>query len=178
MVEIQTATRRIYEGRIISVRVDNVRLEDGREAVREVVEHPGAVAVVPVLDGRIVMVRQYRYPAGREMLEIPAGTLKAGEDPLECAKRELTEETGYRAAEMRKFFHAWLAPGYSEEQMHFFLATGLTPCQGEQDEDEHVEVEMLEVSDVLAAVREGRISDAKTAAGLLLALEILRDPAA
>lgn len=173
MVEIQTGSRRIYEGRIINVRVDSVRLDDGREAVREVVEHPGAVAVVPVLDGRIVMVRQFRYPARREMLEIPAGTLKPGEEPLECARRELIEETGYRAGEMRRFFHAWLAPGYSEEQMHFFLATGLTPCHGEQDEDEQVEVEMLEMGGILPAIREGRISDAKTAAGLLLALEIL-----
>ncbi len=174
-MERQTGTRRIYDGRIIRVRVDTVRLDDGREAVREVVEHPGAVAVVPVLDSRIVMVRQFRYPAGREMLEIPAGTLEPGEDPQQCAERELAEETGYQAGRMRRFFHAWLAPGYSEEQMHFYLATDLSPCSAEQDEDEAVAVELLEQEDVLQALEDGRICDAKTAAGLLLALNILSE---
>jgi len=174
MDEITVETRRIYDGRVVSLRVDTVKMPNGRPATREIVEHPGAVAIVPVLGESIVMVRQFRCPVNEVLLEIPAGTLRRGEDPADCAARELIEETNFKAETLTKLLFAYLAPGYSEEAMHFYLATGLTPCQGQQDEDENVEVELLPVSEVMEAIRAGRVRDAKSVAGLLVALDLLR----
>lgn len=173
MPEEVLGTRRIYEGRVINLRVDQVRLSSGIEAKREIVEHPGAVAIVPVLEGgRVVLVRQYRSAVAEDLLEIPAGTLKKGEDPLVCAKRELIEETNYSAGRMEQFMFSWVAPGYSSEAMYYFLATDLAPCQGTQDEDEDVSVEIVELAEVLKLIQSGKIRDTKTIAGLLAALQL------
>ncbi|HEX8835109.1 MAG TPA: NUDIX hydrolase [Abditibacteriaceae bacterium] len=161
-------TRRIHEGRIINMREDTVRMPSGREAKREIIEHKGAVCVVPVLaDGRIAMVRQFRKPAETALLEIPAGGLNPGETPAECAHRELIEECGLDAAKITPFFSAYLAPGYSTELIHGFLAEELTETSTNPDEDENVELEIYELSELLAMIDDGRICDSKTLCGLL-----------
>jgi ADP-ribose pyrophosphatase len=167
-VETTLSTRRIHEGRIINLREDVVQLVDGREAKREIVEHKGAVCIVPVLpDGRIVMVRQYRKPAESDLLEVPAGGLEAGETPIECARRELTEECGYAAGKVTPLFEAYLAPGYSTELMYGFLGEELTPAETNPDEDENVEVELYTLEELLPMIDEGSLRDAKTVSALL-----------
>ncbi len=166
--ENTVTSRRIHEGRIINLREDTVMTPSGRTALREIVEHKGAVAIVPVLDdGRVVMVRQFRKPAEDALLEIPAGGLEAGEDPADCARRELREECGLNAGRMEPLFSMYLAPGYSTELLHVFLAEELTPTETHLDEDENVEVETLDLPLLLQMIDDGGIRDAKTIAGLL-----------
>ena len=161
-------SRRVYEGRIVTLRVDRVTLGDGHQAQREVVEHAHAVAVVPVTDeGHIVMVRQYRLPAGAAMLEVPAGVIDSGESPDAAAQRELREETGQRAGRLTRLGGFWVAPGYCTEYIHVYLAEGLSESRLEADEDERIEVEVLALDDALARVDDGRIEDAKSIVGLL-----------
>jgi len=175
LVEKIIESKRIYDGKVVSLRVDTVRLPDGKDATREIVEHRGAVAIVPLLDSRqVVMVRQYRQAAGETLLEIPAGTLDPGEDPEACARRELIEETGYEAREMTRLFSSYLSPGYSNEMLHTYLATGLTEKTGRRDADEFVEVAIVELDEVMDMIRRGDIKDAKTICGCLLAESLLR----
>jgi ADP-ribose pyrophosphatase len=130
-------SKRVFEGKIVNLRVDTVELPDGKLATREIVEHKGAVAIVPLLDTtKVVMVKQYRQPTGQVLIEIPAGTREAREDEESCARRELIEETGYAAGRMTRMFSTYLAPGYSEEMLHTFLAEDLTPAKAELDADE------------------------------------------
>ncbi len=174
MGERSIASRRIFEGRVINLRVDTVELPDGRTTTREIVEHRGAVAIIPILDdGRIALVRQYRAAIGADLLEVPAGTLEPGEDPADCAARELIEETGLRASRMEKVLFAWMAPGYSAEGIHYYLACDLTPCSGIQDEDENLTVELMDFGKALDMLDAGEFSDAKTVAALCLASRIL-----
>lgn len=162
------SSERVYEGRVIAVRVDTIRDEQGGVLRRDVVEHPGAVAIVPLTDdGRIVMVTQYRHPVGEWLLEIPAGTLEEGEDPDWCAARELEEETGYTASSLRRLFSMYMAPGYCTELLHVYVAEGLAPGEARPDDDERIEVTMVALSDVADMVRDGRIRDAKTIAALM-----------
>ncbi len=122
-------SKTVWRGRFFAFRSDEVELPDGKVTVRDIVEHPGAVAIIPILsDGRILLVRQYRYAVGKELLEIPAGTMEAGESPQECAKRELSEETGYEAERIMELTRFYTAPGYSSELIHIFVARGLKPC--------------------------------------------------
>lgn len=163
------STERIYEGRMINLRRDMVRLPNGKEAAREVVEHPGAVAVVPVLpDGRIILVRQFRHPVGKILLEIPAGKLGAGEEPDECAVRELEEETGYRAGHIERRASVFTGPGFTDEVIHMYVATELSKTALNPDDDEFLEVQAYALSDVRRLIREGAICDAKTIAGIYL----------
>ena len=163
-----------FQGRLLTLRVDTVRLPDGTVSTREVVVHPGAVAMVPVLDdGRVLLVRQWRTAAGRALLEIPAGTLAPGEDPRDCATRELMEEVGYRPARLTPLYAAFLAPGYSSEQLHVFLAEGLTPESLAHDEDENIEVVPLTWAEIDQLLLDGAFGDSKTLAGLLLAQKLL-----
>ena len=162
----------IYNGKIVHLRVDTVRLPDGSKAKREVVAHRGAVCIVPVqADGTVLLVRQFRLAAGGVLLEIPAGTLEAGEEPMACAARELEEETGYRAAQIVPLFSAYLAPGYSTELIHAYLATGLTATQTHFDADENLELVALPRAEVERRLLSGEFQDAKTIAALLLALK-------
>ena len=164
-----------FQGRLLRVRVDNVRLPDGHRSTREVVVHPGAVAMVPLLDAEhVLLVRQWRHPAGRALLEIPAGTLGAGEDPRDCAVRELMEEVGYRPRTLTRLAGIFLAPGYSSECLQLFLAEQLTPERLAQDEDENIEIVSLSWHDIDELLLRGEIGDAKTLAGLLLAQKVLR----
>jgi ADP-ribose pyrophosphatase len=167
MSETLTKTRYGYKGKLLKLRVDRVRLPNGYKTTREIVEHPGAVAIIPVLDdARILLTRQYRRAARRHMIEIPAGTLERGESPILCAKRELIEETGYATGRIRKLFSCFLAPGYSTEKIHFFLATRLVPRKAEQPEDETITTQAVKLREGLRAIERGEIQDAKTICGL------------
>ncbi len=163
----------IYEGRIISVYSDKVRLPDGNIAQREVVRHPGAVVILPMLDsGRILMVWQYRYPIGTHSLELPAGKREKGEQPESTARRELLEETGYKAEQMERAFVMHSSVGFCDEELDLFVATGLSQVGREVEEGEFVHTCELDVEEGIALVREGRISDSKTMVGLMWAREI------
>lgn len=165
---IMTETRRVYDGKIINVRVDRVKI-NGRETVREVVEHGGSTAILPLLDGDIiVMERQYRYAIDKELYEIPAGTLEEGESPEECAKRELIEETGYRAEKLEPLGRCYMTPGYCTEMIHFFVATDLQEVkEHELDSDEQITVEKIAIDDAVNMILNGKIVDAKTAYAIL-----------
>ncbi len=157
-----------FRGNLVKVRVDTVALPNGETAQREIVEHPGAVAVIPVTeDGRIVLVRQFRYPINRITLELPAGKLELGEEPDVTCLRELAEETGLKAAHLEKLTEFVVAPGYTTERITLYKATGLTPTTATLDEDEFVETVEVSFDEALAMVRDGRIFDAKTIIGLL-----------
>lgn len=142
-------------------------LPNGFKTIREIVEHPGAVAIMPLLpDNRILLTRQYRRAAKRTMIEIPAGTLERGEDPVSCARRELAEETGYSSRRIRRLFSCFLAPGYSTERIHFFLATGLFRKRAMRPRDEMITTQPMKLEDCLRAILRGEIQDAKTVCGL------------
>ncbi len=148
----------------------SVRFPDGHEVERVVVRHPGAVALIAVDDAaRWLLVRQYRHPAGKELLEIPAGTLEPGEEPHVTAARELREETGFAAASLERIGGAWTAPGFCDEYMHFYLATSLSPDPLRQDEDEGIsETVAMTFEELLAAIDDGAIEDGKTLAAVTL----------
>jgi 8-oxo-dGTP pyrophosphatase MutT (NUDIX family) len=167
--ETPTARRTIYSGRLLTIHEDDVRLEDGTAAHREVVAHPGAVAIVAIDDAdRVVLVRQWRHAVGRALWELPAGTRDPEEEPDHTAERELAEETGLRAASIRKLIAAPLTPGYSTEVMHFYVATGLTEGPTDRDVDERMDVAHLSRDAVTGLIRAGEV-DVKTIAGLALA---------
>jgi len=159
-----------YTGRAFSVQRTTLLLPDGRQTVLDMVVHPGAVTLVPVDgEGSIWFVRQYRLGARQTLLELPAGTLEPGEDPQVCAGREVREETGMGAAELLKIGEFYMAPGYSSEFMHVYLATGLFPSPLSGDADEFLQVEKMPAAQVYAMAREGQLIDGKTLASLLLA---------
>ena len=160
----------IYKGRAIIFRVDNLRTPDGRTVKYDIVEHHGSVILVPMDEnGNIYFVRQYRHAAEQEMLELPAGTLEPGEEPAFCAAREIREETGMEAANIKEIGSFYLAPGYSTELMHVFLATGLTPDPLDPDADEYLSVEKMAVAAALHLAESGGMQDAKSMAALMLA---------
>jgi ADP-ribose pyrophosphatase len=152
---------------VVSLRVDRVKLPDGRSTVREVVEHAPVVAIV-ALDGRedVLLVRQYRLPARQSLLEIPAGGVDPGESPEEAAQRELQEETGQRAGRLEHLCSFFTSAGYCDEYMHLYLATALEPSTLAADADENIEVVRLPLSDALRLIERGEICDAKTIVGL------------
>jgi ADP-ribose pyrophosphatase len=161
--------RTVFEGRLLRVHQDEVRLPDGRPAEREVVHHRGAVAVVPVApDGRIVLVRQWRHAMERALWEIPAGTRDEDEEPSRTARRELEEETGYTARSWHSLGEACVSPGYSREMLWFYLATDLTEGETSTDPDEKLDVRLFEPGEILRLVTAGA-TDMKTLAGLALA---------
>jgi ADP-ribose pyrophosphatase len=158
-----------YQGRAFSVRKDTLRLPNGRESVYDIIDHPGAVTIIPVDDnGNILFVRQFRPATGEILLELPAGTLEKGENPKDCAAREIQEETGFAAKTLTSLGAVWLAPGYSTEYLHFFLAKDLfiSPLKG--DEDEYIIVEPIPYNRALDMAYAGEIKDGKSLAGLLL----------
>jgi ADP-ribose pyrophosphatase len=168
LTEHGLSSEQVYDGALLKVYRDRVRLPDGREAAREYIRHPGAVAVVPLFDdGRVLLERQFRYPNRREFIEIPAGKLEPGEPHLETAKRELLEETGYSAAEWTRLGAIHVSIAYSDESIELFVARKLTLSERSLDDGEFLEVFSLPFAEAVAMVREGRITDAKTVAALL-----------
>jgi ADP-ribose pyrophosphatase len=164
MEERTVDSRRVFDGHLISVRVDEVELADGRRTRREIVEHPGAV-VIAAWDGeRLATVRQWRHPAGAELLELPAGTLDPGETPLATAARELAEECGLAAGSWVEGPRFYSAPGFCTELLHSFVATDLVEAPSIADADEELETGWLTLPEALAAIDEGRVMDAKSIA--------------
>ena len=164
---------RVYSGRRISVDLDEVRFPDGSVGSLEMVRHPGASAVIPfldpleALDPRIILIRQYRWAAEQGMWEIPAGTLDPGEAPVECARRELREEAGVEAAELRHLSTIYTTPGFTDEQIHLFAGSGLTSVPTAHEADEFIATHEIRWSEVGRMIRDGRIRDSKTMAALM-----------
>lgn len=159
----------VFQGRMLKVHRDTVRLPDGNTATREHIYHPGAVAILPVLDsGDIVMERQYRYPLGRDFIELPAGKMEPGEAPLATAKRELREETGYSATHWEFMASIHVAIAYSNERIDLYLARDLTLGKTGLDDEEFLEILTVPPEQAFQWLREGRISDSKTMVGLLM----------
>jgi len=157
----------IYRGRIVSLRVDDAQLPDGRACKREVIEHPGGACVLAVMDGKIALVRQFRYAYGEELPEIPAGKLNAGEDPYLAATRELEEETGLRAAALRPLTVLYPTPGYTSEKIYLYAAEGVSAGNAHLDDGEFLNVEYYSPEEALRMVKDGEIRDAKTIVALL-----------
>lgn len=160
----------LYQGRAIALRLDKLRTPSGRTVKYEIIDHHGSVSLVPVDEqGRIYFVRQYRHAAGMEMLELPAGSLEEGEAPEACAAREIREETGMAAGSLKEIGGFYLAPGYSTEYMHVFLATNLSRNPLMADADEFLSVETMTIAEALKLAESGQLSDSKSLAALLLA---------
>ncbi len=154
-----------FEGKILKLYVDEVELPNGHRSFREVVRHPGASAVIVLLDdGRIVLERQFRYPINEILWEIPAGKLDKDEDPLECAKRELLEETGISASKWQKLGHIYTTPGFSDEKIHLYFASGISNGSRHLDEDEFLEIRYFKVEEVEEMIMKNEITDSKTIA--------------
>ena len=169
------ATRRIYSGRVLNLDIDTVRFPNGSVGELEMIRHSGASAVVPFVsdprgpDPQIMLLRQYRYAANGYVYEIPAGRLDPGELPIECAHRELREETGCTAKRMQRLMTMFTTPGFTDEKIHLFMATELTLGESAREADEFLEVETLSLTRALSMVEAGEIQDGKTALGLLYA---------
>jgi ADP-ribose pyrophosphatase len=164
---------RMYTGRVINLDVDQVRFPDGTTGELEIIRHPGASAIVPFLsdpsgsDPQLLLLRQYRYATGGYLREIPAGRLEPGELPEVCARRELLEETGCTASSLTLLTSMYTTPGFTDERIHLYLASGLTRGEAHREADEFMELETVSLSDALRMVERGEIQDAKTALGLL-----------
>jgi ADP-ribose pyrophosphatase len=171
LIETGIASENIFDGNLLHVRRDTVKLPNGNTATREWIKHPGASAVIPILpDGSIILVKQYRYPVGKITLEIPAGKLDAPEeDPLICAERELSEETGYTADRIEKLTTIATTVGFSNEYIHLYLATGLHAGEQHTDEDEFINVVKVPLEKAVEMVNDGRIIDAKSVVSILMA---------
>lgn len=164
-----------YKGEVVSLKVDQVRFPDGTVHLREVVSHPGAVGVVPLTkESQVILIRQHRYPVGKELLEIPAGLPEKGEDPKQTVLRELKEETGCRPTELVKLSEFYLTPGYSDEYFYLFLALEVEEGERELEADEVIALEKMTFNKAMELVRKGTIVDAKTIMGLILTDSYLR----
>lgn len=176
--EISVTKKTVYDGIIVRVRQDKARLIDDSIVDREVVEHPGGVAIIAIDENQeVVMVKQFRYPVGDAVLELPAGKLEPGEDPAVCAARELEEETGIRAEEMRYLGCSYSSPGIFAEKIHLYLARKLQQGEAHPEEGEFLEVLRIPLEKLLNMVSENRIMDAKTMVGLLKASLLLQNEA-
>jgi ADP-ribose pyrophosphatase len=170
---MQIATKRVHSGRVISLDIDTVRFPDGSTGELEIIRHPGAAAVVPFVsdphgrDPTILLIKQYRYAAAGPLIEIPAGRLNPDEEPAVCARRELLEEVGVIANRLERLTTIWTTPGFTDERIHLFGASDLTAGQHAREPDEFIEVIPKTLSEALQMIRDGVISDAKTAVSLL-----------
>jgi ADP-ribose pyrophosphatase len=168
--EERLKTETVFKGKIVNVRHDVVKLQNGNKAWREVVEHPGGVCVVAVTkDKKVLMVRQYRYTMEEELLEIPAGKLEYGEEPLSCAVRELSEETGYTAGKWIDFGVIYPSPGVYREKLYQYLALDLTPGQMHLDENELLSVEEIDIDELMKKIMSNELKDAKSVIGIIKA---------
>ena len=170
LAEKQLHSENVFDGVLLHVYQDQVELPNGRESIREYIKHPGASVMIPLTEnGEVILERQYRYPLGRELIELPAGKIDPGEDPLESARRELEEETGYSGGQFVRLGKLNPCIGYSDEVIYIYLVTDLTFVEERQDTDEFIETFRLPLDDALEAVRTGEITDAKTMIGLFWA---------
>lgn len=170
MEEKTVASRTIYKGKVLDLKVDTVTLPNGKTTEREVVVHRGAVAVVAVNEtGEIVLIKQFRYPTGKILWEIPAGKINAEEVPQDCAVRELAEETGFGAREWQHMATFYTTPGFSDELMYVYLARDLYTDKREMDDDEFIEIHPVPLENATEMIKSGEIADAKSIAGILLA---------
>ncbi|MDO4563562.1 MAG: NUDIX hydrolase [Clostridia bacterium] len=164
-----------FKGEVVNLRVDTVKTPGGNSATREIVEHPGGVAIVAITDeGNIVMERQYRRPFDDILYEVPAGKLNYGEDPKECGMRELEEETGYKAKSFESLGFIYPSPGFSNETLHLYVAKGLYQGEMHRDKDEYLDVEEAPLQELVDQIIAGTISDAKTVVSLLKVNELIR----
>jgi ADP-ribose pyrophosphatase len=169
-------SKQVFEGKIVNIRLDSVELVNGKTSFREVVEHAGGVVILAVDENnRAYMVRQFRYPIGRAKLEVPAGKLEKGEDPLEGAVRELREETGLTAEQIIYFGGTYPSPGFCDEQLHIYLALGLTQGEACPDEDEFLNLEVIDLDELAAMIMRGELQDGKSINAIFMAREYLRN---
>lgn len=174
LTEKQLSTQNVFDGVLLHVFKDKVKLPDGSTSIREYIKHPGAAVMIPIMEnGNIVFERQYRYPLGMELMELPAGKIDAGENPVDSARRELLEETGYEANSLKKLGKLHPCIGYSDEVIHIYMAEELTFHEEQQDKDEFIETFEMTLADALESVRTGKITDAKTMIGLFWAEKYL-----
>ena len=164
--EKTTKVNYIYKGKIINLRCDEAELPDGRPCKREMIEHPGGASVLCVFEGKVALVKQFRYAYGEALLEIPAGKLEKGEDPMLAAKRELEEETGLEAESLRRIFTLYPTPGYTNEKIYIYEAVNVRAGRQHLDEGEFLNVVYLPVEEAVRMVKEGEICDAKTIVAL------------
>lgn len=157
----------VYNGKIFNIQKRTIKLQSGKKIQREIIKHPGSVAIIPFLDNEtIILIEQYRNAIEKAILEIPAGTLEINEKPIECARRELLEETGYLAKNFRKLLVGYTTPGYSDEKMHFYVATDLTFKKKNLDEDENIKTKMIKLDEINQMIKNGEIMDLKTICGI------------
>lgn len=177
----RVSSRRVYTGRVLNLDIDRVVFPDGSEGELEIIRHSGASAVLPLLDEpsaenpRVVLIRQYRYAAGGFVYEVPAGRLDPGEEPVDCARRELEEEAGYRAEHVRPLLSILTTPGFTDERIHLFAAWGLTRGEPRRERDEFLEPVEYPLHEVMEMLRRGEIPDAKTALALFYFARFGRD---
>ncbi len=163
-------SEKIYEGKILSVRIDTVELPDKKYSKREIVEHPGAVAIVPITDEKeIVLIKQFRKATEAVMFEIPAGKLEINEQPAECAIRELKEETGLDAKKMEHIIEYYSSPGFTNEKIHIFMATEVVIGEADPEEDEYIDTVKVNIDEALDMINNGIIKDGKTIIGIFMA---------
>ncbi|MGE5354183.1 MAG: NUDIX hydrolase [Acidobacteriota bacterium] len=167
----------LFRGKVFDLQVDQIEYNSGNPGVREIAIHPGGAVVVPIKDdGKIIFVKQFRYPLQKVLLELPAGKLEVGEDPLKCAVRELEEETGYKAREITKLGAIYTTPGFCTEVLHIYLAKGLTPGNHNREEGEHgMEVLELSKEEIEEKIRSGELVDAKSLSGILMAEKAIKN---
>ena len=177
MVEEKTlSSQLIYEGRAVRLRVDTVQMPGGRETTREIVEHSDCVAIIAIdADDNVLLVSQFRKPIGKELLEIPAGGINPGEDPVDCVCRELREETGYLPGKVERLGGFYSAPGYCTEYLHLYLATDLTPSPLQAEDTENIRLVRVPLSQVSSLVKSDRVCDGKSIAGLFAFLEYQKE---
>lgn len=161
-------SRNIFKGNILNLRVDEVLLPNGEMGTREIVTHNGGVGIVAVKDKKIILVRQFRKPLEKCILEIPAGKLKPEEDPADCALREMEEETGLKAQGIRHLTTLYPSPGFSSEKLYIYMAESLAPGTLNRDKDEFMDIEYVDIDEAISMIKDGRIKDAKTICGILM----------
>jgi ADP-ribose pyrophosphatase len=177
LIEKRLKSTEIYEGRILNLRVDDVKLPDGKESKREIIEHADGVAIIPYLSKteEVIMVKQFRNPAERILLELPAGMLEVNEEVKECARRELEEETGYRVGDLKRIGSFYSSPGFCDEKIHLYLAQDLSKYKQQTDGDEFIEIVKMSVEDLKEKLYTSKMIDAKTIIGIQYLLDYLKN---